>query len=215
MLLLCLVSDHMKDRKKQKTITIATVNGRAYYYFVTLLRSLGYQHEDLLPWEVSDDSNLLLTTEREKPHGFKGELLLFEELNGDEVHDKFEIARKIKAGAADVLTIGIDPGGITGVVAIYKGVIIAFRSFDHVGQAVRLVNHTLSLPAKKKVVRIGSGNWRGKDIANLLLQTADKDTTIEMVDEGGTSAMAKSGLPKDVVAAMSIAKRKGLQLIKA
>lgn len=200
---------------------IATVNGRAYFEFVNLLKRLSMKHTDILPQQLRDVTlgidTLILTTKSEaEEYGITHtKTLLFEELSGDQDYDSLLMVSKLHSDKEDLMVLGVDPGDVTGVACIYRGQAVSFASFYSVADTVSYIEKILSFRSKKKVIRIGSGDRRGRRIASILLTLTsdDRSANIEIVDEAGTSkreAETARSIQKDALAALTIARRRGV-----
>ncbi|MEM0117942.1 MAG: hypothetical protein QXV32_05805 [Conexivisphaerales archaeon] len=233
------------SRMRTGPLIIATTDGRAFYDFVSLLRKLSLSHTDLLPSEaVSITDSLVLTTGRELSSLSTKRYLLYEELNGDFEHDAILILSRLFPFRKDVLLLGVDPGGVTGIAVLYRNYPVSFRSFPTFSEAVEFIEKMLNLPFQKCILRIGRGDSRGRKIADhvsimlsSLKAASNNSITIEMVDESGTSKRedranltgdiypeggaerlrGKSAIQiqKDALAALNIAKRKGVPFMPA
>lgn len=192
----------------QKKIVVATVNGRAYFKFTDLLSKVGMKFENLLPWDERVlDADLLLTTRGEVPKGFKGRLLLYEELGDDQIFNRLLLFSRLRK--EDVLLIGVDPGKNIGVACIYAGFLLWEETFGNLEEALAFLYRLLGLPVKYHIVRIGDGlPDMAEKIASGLSKRLDRTDFIEIVDERGTTGGRKRS-EKDVRAAYRIAVRKG------
>lgn len=191
-----------------KKVVVATVNGRAYFKFVNLLSKAGIKFESLLPWDGEVlEADLLLTTRGEVPKGFKGKILLYEELGDDQIFNRFLLLSKLKGEG--VLLVGVDPGKSVGVACIYAGSLLWEGAFENVDDAIAVLYKLLSLPAKYHIVRIGDGLPEvAERIAREVLKKLDRNDFVEIVDERGTTGSKKRS-EKDVKAAHKIAVKKG------
>jgi hypothetical protein len=197
-----------------KGVVVATVNGKAYYVLSSLLHTIGIKFESLLPWDPSvRRASLLLTTKEEVPDGFEGKVLLYEELTGEEVHDRAKVISKFKGG--DIVLVGVDPGKHIGVACIYGGFLLWEEAFTEFDKAVKAIIRLLSLPARYHIIRIGDGRPEiAERLASALSPHIAKDDFIEIVNERGTSVGRKKRSEKDVKAAYRIAVRKGKEWMK-
>ncbi len=191
-----------------KKIAVATVNGRAYFKFTDLLSKAGLKFENLLPWDKKVlDADLLLTTRDEVPKGFKGKLLLYEELGDDQIFNRLLLFSRLRK--EDVLLIGVDPGKNIGVACIYAGFLLWEETFGNLEEALAFLHKLLDLPVKYHIVRVGDGlPEMAEKIASELSKRLDRTDFIEIVDERGTTG-GKKRSEKDVRAAYRIAVRKG------
>ncbi len=198
------------SRPSVKKLFIATTNGRAYYTFVTLLTNLGLKHKDLLPGQMTDAPDLLLTTRNELPEGYTGERLLYDDLTGEKDLDSLLLISKLYKERVDSLVIGVDPGGVTGIAILYKGT-VTFRTFADAGSAVDYIRRVLGFIAASKTVRLGTGDRRYVHFLSDLQEV--RGVTLELVDESGTTSKGRAmkGGQRDAIAALHIARRRGKQ----
>ncbi len=198
--------------KSLERIVVATVNGRAYYTFLTLLTKMGLKFESRLPWDPSVyGAHILLTTKDEVPRGYSGEVLFYEELEGDEIKDRAKILFKLRPGES--ILIGIDPGKHIGMACIYGGFLMWEGSLLDVESVVEIVKKLVKLPARSHIIRIGNGRPElARKIASLISSYLGSFDHIEMVDERGTTLEGRKRSEKDVKAAYRIAIRRGREL---
>jgi hypothetical protein len=190
-------------------ICVITSEGRAYYALVSRLRKAGLPFMSMLPTDAVRECELVLTTRKESGL-FKGEKMVLEDLDDDPGIVRSQIVSRL-AGGGGVLTIGIDPGMRIGMAAFYGEIRLSSRTFNSrdrlCSSVVRLVRKT---EATRSLVRIGNGspslaNWVAARLAAMLPKT-----TVEMVDESGTSVRnpRTKGMQGDQSAAARIAFRK-------
>jgi hypothetical protein len=192
----------------RKSVFIYTANGRAYYNFATLLKRLGIDHTDIVPCLLDSTPSLLLTTRDELPTNYSGVYLLCEELTGDQDIDALTLLSRLYPERADNLTVGVDPGGVTGVAVVYRGN-VAFKTFADIHPVISFVRRILEFHASTKTVRVGTGDRRFVEIASGLGGIEGVD--LELVDEAGTTRKGgpAEGGQRDAVAALRIARRRG------
>ncbi len=225
----------LRGLKTTREIIISTTNGRAYFEFVNLLKSLSLPHKDLLPDEArSYRDSLILTTKGELSLISPRFYFLFEEMNGDFEHDAISLLQRLLASRSDHLLLGVDPGGVTGIAVIYRGYPVSFHSLSSYYEAISFIDKLMMLHVKRFTLRIGKGDARGEKIASQAKRIAERiqkedascQIIIELVDESGTSKRDessklrrnmfypysktfKAAIQNDALAALGIARRKG------
>lgn len=205
----------MVDVKKVPEVAVATLDGRAYFFISSLLKSMGIRFKSLTPSEHVDERvKLVLSTRKERPLIPFDRVLCVEDLDSELATAKILYMVKNPAGEA-VYIVGIDPGVRIGVSAFYLGDEVYSCVVYSAAKAANIVSKLLgSAPAKKKVVRIGDGNIEvALKIADALAKKFGKRIRIEIVNEAGTTSLAKTKpnkrSVKDLRAARLIALRQG------
>jgi len=206
------------DVEKVPEVAVATLDGRAYFFISSLLKSMGIRFKSLTPNEQIDERvKLVLSTKKERPLIPFDRVLCVEDLDSELATAKILYMVKNPAGESAYI-LGIDPGVRIGISAFYLGDEVYSCVVYSAAKAANIVSKLLrSTPAKKKVVRIGDGNIDvALKIAEALADEFDKQIHIEIVNEAGTTALAKSKpnkrYVKDLRAARLIALRQGREL---
>ncbi len=200
-------------------IAVATLDGRAYYKIMKMLREIGMQFDDVKPGEsLSPNIKLVITTEKEKNLIDFESVLSIEELGEDPYIFEEKIIKHLYSDIEDSIIIGIDPGKRIGIAVYYgqKEVIgEVLNSVDEtIAKIIKLIDNT---HAKKKIIRIGDGKPKmAENIADQLSGRL-KDAIIELVDERGTSSLSKAKpnkkVSRDQRSAMIIALRQGKKYV--
>jgi RNase H-fold protein (predicted Holliday junction resolvase) len=200
-------------------IAIATLDGRAYYRIMGMLKEIGLEFDNIMPGERPNPSvKLVITTEKEKSMISHGKVLSIEELGKDVYLAGEKIVDHLYKDGEDSIIIGIDPGKRTGLAIYYRqkemigGVL---NSIDEaIEKVVKLMGNT---QAKKKLVRIGNGDIEMAERIAKELSKRLKNVVIELVDERGTSSLSiikpKRKVARDQKSAMIIASRQGKRYI--
>jgi hypothetical protein len=199
-------------------VAIATLDGRAYFFMSSLLKSMGIPFKSLTPNEQIDKHvKLVLSTRKERPLIPFDPVLCVEDLDGELATAKILYMVKKNVGES-VYIVGIDPGVRIGISAFYLGDEVYSCVAYSTVRAANIVSKLLrSAPTKKKIVRIGDGNIDvALKIAETLVEEFGKQIRIEIVDEAGTTSLAKSKpnkrSVKDLRSARLIALRRGREL---
>ena len=106
-------------------VAVATVNGKAYFHIVNMLKENNVPFFSLIPGEpLTAEVKLVITTEEEKPKISHGKILVFSsEKEIDSLMNAITIGLQGKE-RYEKMVIGVDPGEVTGVVVIADGKII-------------------------------------------------------------------------------------------
>ena len=203
----------------QNEIAIATLDGRASYKIMMILKKIGIPFENVAPGDILNPSiKLIITTEKERNLIDFESVLSVEELGEDPYLVEEKIIKYLYNDIEDSIIIGIDPGKRIGVAVYYgqKEVIgeVLNSENETIEKIVRLIKNT---EAKKKIIRIGDGEPKmAKNIANKLSKRF-KNVRIELVDERGTSSLSliksKKKVARDQRSAMIIALRQGKKYV--
>ncbi|MCP8308288.1 MAG: hypothetical protein H3Z54_06300 [archaeon] len=196
-------------------IAVMTLDGRAYYRIMNMLKEMGLKFHNVMPGEVLSPSvRLVITTEKEKNLISHDKVLFLEELSKDPYLAKERIIDNLYSNSDESIIIGIDPGKRIGIAVYYRQKELMGDVLNSVDETIaKVVRLMMSTHAKKKIIRIGNGEPEmAEKIANELSKRL-KNTIIELVDERGTSSLSKIKPSKKVVrdqrSAMIIALRQG------
>lgn len=126
------------------------------------------------------------------------------------------IIQKLKLGFEQNLVLGIDPGLRIGLSVSYHGKEIEKSFHDSVEKLVlHIITILGSLRAKRKIVRIGTGNLIvAKEIGNMLNLRYCSSFELEFVDESKTSPKIKHHNrrgKRDMLSAKFISQREGFK----
>ena len=204
----------MHDTRK----AIATSHGRHYFRFAKALHVLGLRFDSIIPSDVYYyDGDIVLCTRNEtmnKPivpviHddvSYKHPVVLFG-----------LILKKLnKHARSDTLILGIDPGSRTGLSIFYAGHEIGLSFHTPIDDLIQYMIEIISgLDAKKKIIRIGSGNMKitRKICAQFNLHFCSS-FELELVNEYGTTPKSRNlnrRGKRDMFSARSIAQRHGFK----
>jgi hypothetical protein len=197
-------------------VAVASLDGRAHYDIINMLKEIEIPFYDLVIGETVDPNfKLVLTTRKERPLINHDRILCLEDLGKDPYIAKEKLFTYLYNEAENSLIIGIDPGKITGMAVYYRHKILITRSFYSLEEVVRTVIHIIrNTMAEKRIVRIGNGDPKlAIEIAMKILRNIKKITQIELVDERGTSSFFHRKFDKkvsrDQKSAIVIASRQG------
>ncbi|MDA4128461.1 MAG: hypothetical protein OK422_03230 [Thaumarchaeota archaeon] len=193
-------------------VCVATSDGRAYYFMASRLRRMGISFLSITPSEVElGTPDLILTTKKEADL-FKGDILIVEDLDDNPVIMKGQLLAHLADKGNAELLLGIDPGARMGLAVFYDGAELTSQTFSSRSLLCETVYELVSrIPCSRSVVRIGDGEPRLSSWLALKIHENLPKTTVEIVDESGTSVRNPKykGLPRDQSAAARIAFRRG------
>lgn len=196
-------------------IAIATLDGKAYYTFTRILKSLGISFASLVPGEKTRfNTKLILTTRREKPEIDSNNILCVEELDHDLSIAKEKILNVSYLTEKEQLAIGVDPGKRIGLVAYYKNKRIESLVLSSIGETVNRISALVKNASGAKIIRIGEGSpLLSSQLASILKSELGEQIVVELVDERGTSTLTNSNPEidgtRDEKSASLIATRQG------
>ncbi|MGQ9719468.1 MAG: hypothetical protein ACUVWK_06510 [Nitrososphaerales archaeon] len=201
-------------------IAVATLDGRAYYKIMGMLKEIGLEFDNVMPWEKPNSSvKLVITTEKEKSMINHEKILPIEELGEDIYLAGEKIIDHLCKDGEDSIIVGIDPGKRIGIAIYYRQkemIGSVLNSMD--GAMEKVVRLMRSTQAKKKLVRIGNGDLEMAERMAKELSKRLKNVVIELVDERGTSSLSmmkpKRKVARDQKSAMIIALRQGKRYIE-
>lgn len=189
---------------------MATSDAGAYYALVSRLRLAELPFDSVLP-SSHVECDLVLTT-REEARGFRGDVLVLEELDASPGVFKGQLVSRLEGGSG-LLLAGVDPGKRIGLAVFYDRVNLAFSTLDDADAVCESIGSFVAkVPSKQLLVRVGGGN---RALALGILQELMRripTATLELVNESGTSVGSSKmkGIQRDQVAAAKIAFRKGV-----
>ena len=198
-----------------RIIKVATDDGHAYYDIVSRLKGTHLRFSSLSPKEHVDLRRDLVITSKKEMAAFKGDVVAIEDLHQDPLIMEGQLLPRLLESKRELL-IGIDPGSRLGLAMFYGGrefgtltTNSAEKLVDFVAAAAMYVSHSFLS------VKIGGGEPRSSiRLARLLGERLPKGSSIEIVDESGTSSGRRGaiGAARDQRAAARIAYRKGVRL---
>jgi hypothetical protein len=198
-----------------RIIKVATDDGNAYYSVVSRLKRTHLRFSSVSPGQNANPAqDLVLTSKKEAPV-FGEDAVAIEDLSEDPLIMEGQLLSRLLEESRRNLLIGIDPGSRMGVVMFYGG-----REFGALttNSAEKLVDLVVAVardvPYSSLSVKIGGGEPRSSLLlARLLRERLPQPTSLEIVDESGTSGGKRGaiGATRDQRAAARIAFRKGVQ----
>ena len=195
-------------------IAIITLNSKAYYEIVKILKTHGFCFCSLTPTDkIPKSINLVITTNAEK-HIVSGiNHITIEELHNT-LTQRCVLISKLSDVKLDIITIGIDPGYRSGLTVYSYNKQLYSKVCRSTSEIKKIVLEICKyFMYSKKIIKIGIGDKHNSfRLADSIKKFNDKNTSIEIVNEFGTSQQKrkpnKRGF-KDIRAAEIIAFRQG------
>jgi hypothetical protein len=172
-------------------VAVATVNGKAYFHIVNMLKDSNIPFFSLIPSEpISAEVKLVITTEEEKPKINHGKILMFSsEKEIDSLMSAVTIGLQGKE-RYEKMIIGVDPGEVTGVVVIADKKIIDKTNCLSIREVViklKRILKNVNLSATLVKIKIGNGVPTYKELIEALDNTLPPKVVLEAVSEAGTN----------------------------
>ncbi len=195
-------------------VAISTLDGRAYYALSKLLKEVGLAYEAFVPGQKLDSRiGLVITTKKERDLIQHHNVVCLEDLGADGKDMQERIFGLLYGGKDSTFVVGIDPGESIGLAAYYPRSELDVGVFESTEKAIDRVEQLIrNANAAKKIVRLGYGK---PDVAREIVRELRKralEASIELVDETGTSSLARGSKgkgTKDQRSAWMIALRRG------
>jgi hypothetical protein len=204
------VSGSQRRYFRVNRICVVTSEAATYYAIVSRMRRAGLPFSSVLPGADRGDCILIITSAREMGQ-FGALAVALEDLDENPGVFKGQLLSRLNEGT-DMVLVGVDPGTRIGLAVFYGETSLEYSTFGSVAElSLRVGAFMRGVPAKRFVIRVGSGSpaMAAKLIESLRLEAPD--AVIEMVDESGTSVrrVRMRGIQGDEGAAAKIAFRKG------
>lgn len=197
-------------------IAVATLDGKAYYKIVNMLKEMGIPFSNIIIGEKIESSfNLIITTKKEKSLIKHDRIICIEDISKNPYLAKEKVFTYLNNDVKSTLIIGIDPGKVIGLAFYYGQNVLDSVILDSIDDVINMVSNIIKNSlATKKIVRIGDGNHKlAKEIATNILNKTKYVIDIELVNEKGTTTFFGKKFDKNVAidqkSAMLIALRKG------
>jgi hypothetical protein len=201
----------------KEKVAVATVQGKAYFMIVNMLRENNIPFISLLPDQlVPPKVKLVITTEQEKALVNHDKVLVFEGENQlDILIDEVKKALLGKT-AYEKIVAGIDPGEAIGLAILADGKVIEESNcynnrevINTILKTVRNVNYSLT----SVTVKIGNGVPVYKELLEDMDTSLPIEIALEVVSEKGTNKPLKENRRsrgvRHISSAKSIAGRTG------
>ena len=198
-----------------RIIKVATDDGNTYYNIVSRLKGTHLRFSSLLPGQAVDSAKELVITSKTESPLFGGSAVSIEDLAEEPLIMEGQLLSRLLEKPRRRLLIGLDPGSRIGIAVFYDGREIGALNSNSVEDSMdSLVKLVREVPHSSLTVKIGGGEPRTSlRLARSLRERLPSSTSIEIVDESGTSAGSRGAIggTRDERAAAKIAFRKGIQ----
>ncbi len=196
-------------------VAVATIQGKAYFYIVSLLKENNITFFSLIPGEpIPAEVKVVITTVEEKPKITYGRVLTF---TSEEELDSLLSAITINLQGKDrydKIVIGIDPGEVNGLAVIGDGKLVDKAnclSIREINNKLKSILKNVNLSATLVKIKIGNGVPAYKELIEALDNTLPPKVVLEVVSEAGTNlplSKRSRGL-RHITSATRIAARAG------
>ncbi len=189
-----------------KKAYISTLNGKAFYYYLKLLRSADIPFKITLPGSKEALEGVAFTT-KDESNGSQKEKVLFEDMSFDETVD---LMRAVKAlSRFRSVNLGIDPGKATGVALTLDNYPLIVKVFYDLEDIINFVVKVMG-EFRSVTIKVGDGNPEvASKILGGLSRILRKGDVLMLVSEKRTTPKGKATYRKDMSAAVKIASREG------
>jgi hypothetical protein len=172
-------------------VAVATVNGKAYFHIVNLLKDNGLPFFSIFPGDVVPaEVKTVITTLQEKPKiSFRKVLTFTSEEDLDSLMSQVTISLQGKE-RYEKMVIGVDPGEVTGVAVIADGKLVDKAnclSIREVNNKIKSILKNVNLSATPVKIKIGNGVPAYKELIETLDNTLPENVVLEVVSEAGTN----------------------------
>ena len=195
----------------KEKVAVATVEGKAYFLIVNLLRDRNIPFVSLVPGDsVPVEVKVVITTESEKSLLKHERILVFSGENElDILVDEIEKTLQGKE-AYEKIIIGIDPGEAIGFAAIADGKVIEESNCFSTKELIDGINKTIKnvdFSVTSVAVKIGNGVPIYKDLLEALDNELPQKVELNVVSEVGTNKPLKENRRSRGIRHISSAKR--------
>jgi hypothetical protein len=175
----------------KEKVTIATVQGKAYFLIVNALHEANISFISLIPGQpIPPKARLVITTEEEKDLVGNGRVFVFH--NEEDLDGLIGTVKRVLLGkeAFEQVVIGLDPGIATGLVVIGDGKVIEegnCYSTQEVTSTITKILRTFNFAQTGVTIKIGNGVPVYKELLQALDDALPSEVTLEVVSEAGTN----------------------------
>ncbi len=172
-------------------VAVATVQGKKYFLVVNELKERNIPFVSLIPGQpVPSEVKAVITTDKEQglvDHDEK--LILNEESQLEEVMSKITQILQGKK-SYDKIVIGVDPGEVFGLAAIFDGKINEKENLYNIHEVVNKIKSILKnvdFNSTNAVVKIGNGIPAYRELVVALDEALPSSVDLEVVSEVGSN----------------------------
>jgi predicted RNase H-like nuclease (RuvC/YqgF family) len=195
----------------KEKVAVATVEGKAYFLIVNLLRERNIPFVSLVPGDsVSAEVKVVITTEGEKPLIKHEKILVFSGENELDILVN-EVEKTLQGKEAyEKIVIGVDPGEAIGFAALADGKVIEESNCFSTKELIDAINKTIKnvdFSITDVSVKIGNGVPIYKDLIEALDDELPQKVELNVVSEAGTNRPLKENRRSRGIRHISSAKR--------
>jgi hypothetical protein len=172
-------------------VAVATVQGKAYFHVVNMLKENNVPFFSLIPGEpVPAEVKVVITTQEEKLKINNGKVLTF--TSEDELDSLMHAVTISLQGKEryEKMVIGVDPGEVTGIAAIADGKVVDKAnclSIREINNKIKGILKNVNLSATLVKIKIGNGVPAYKELIEALDNRLPPNVVLEVVSEAGTN----------------------------
>jgi len=196
-------------------VAVATVQGKAYFHIVNMLKENDIPFFSLIPGNViPTEVKVVITTFEEKSKINFGKVLTFTSENElDRLISQVTISLQGK-DHYEKMVIGVDPGEVMGLAVIADGKVVDNAnclSILETGNKIKSILKNVNLSVTNVRIKIGNGVPIYKELIEALNNTLPSKIVLEVVNERGTNLplSKRSRCLRHITSAASISKRVG------
>ncbi|MDR2707781.1 MAG: hypothetical protein LBB87_03425 [Nitrososphaerota archaeon] len=196
-------------------VAVATVQGKAYFHIVKLLKEHNTPFYSLKPNEpIPAEVKVVITTPEEQNKIVFNKILTF--THEDELDDLMsQVIIKLQGKECyKKMVIGIDPGEVTGLIAIADDKVLIEAnclSIRETNNKIKSILKNVNLSTTNVRIKIGNGVPAYKELIETIDKTLHPKIVLEAVSEAGTNLpiSKRSRSVRHIISATRISARKG------
>lgn len=196
-------------------VAVATVQGKIYFLAVNELKQRNIPFVSLIPGQpVPAEVKVVITTKKEQQSvDFEEKLVFSDEADLEEVMSKLTQILQGKK-AYEKIVIGVDPGEVFGLVAIFDGKVNEKENFYNIHEIVlktKKILKNIDFVSTNVTMKIGNGVPAYKELIAALDEALPIQVNLEVVGEAGSNLPLnkRSRSIRHISSAMRIASRSG------
>jgi hypothetical protein len=177
-------------------VAVATVQGKAYFLIVNMLREQNIPFTSLVPGEaVTPKVKLVITTQQERHQIDFDKVLVFSGEN--DLDNLLGETKRLLLGkdAYEKIVIGVDPGEAIGLAVVADGKVIAEETYYSSHELLRSIQKTIknvNFTLTSVTVKIGNGVPVYRELLEDLDYALPPQVVLEVVGEAGTNRPLKA-----------------------
>jgi hypothetical protein len=198
-------------------VSVATVQGKAYFFIVNELKQRNIPFLSLIPGEPIRTETKVVITTKEEEHLINHSKILVFNIDTDPEILGSEVIRILQGkDTYDTVVIGVDPGQAFGLAILADGTVVDTENCYSTKETLNKIKgflRTIDLSKSAVTVKIGSGVPIYKKLVEELDEALSSTITLEIVGEAGTNGYGKEGTHgrelRHIISAARIAGREG------